>query len=270
MTYETPEALRDLRALIIDMDGVLWRGNTPIPGLNEFFDLLRERPIVFRLATNNSSKTPDQYVTKLASMGVRVSPDVVFTSAIATARYLAETAPGATVFLLGEDGLRQALLNHGLRLSDGHQADFVVSGWDHGINFEKLAKATLLIRGGARFVGTNPDRTWPSEQGLLPGTGATLAYLEAASGVRPHIVGKPERTMFDAAVAAMGVSAAHTAMLGDRLETDIAGARNAGLRSILVLTGASDETALAATQVTPDWIFQSIRELTYAWRQLSK
>jgi 4-nitrophenyl phosphatase len=249
---------------------VLWRGNNAIPGLIDFFDLLRERSIAFRLATNNSSKTPDQYVQKLSAMGVQTSNDMILTSSIATAKYLANISPGAAVYLIGEDGLRQALLDHGLRLSDGNYADFVVSGWDHGINFDKLAQATLLIRDGAIFIGTNPDRTWPSERGLLPGTGATLAFLEAASGVSPHIIGKPQRAMFDMAVASMGISATQTAMLGDRLETDIAGGQKAGLRTILVLTGVSDEETLAASQIKPDWVFDSIRELAYAWRELPR
>ena len=268
MTYQSPEILRGVRALIIDMDGVLWRGNTAVPGLIEFFQLLRDRSISFRLATNNSSKTPEQYVDKLASMGVHVPSEVILTSAIATARHIATVAPGAVVYAIGEDGLLQALLDHGLQLSDGNQADFVVGGWDHGITFQKLSQAALLIRAGAKFIGTNPDRTWPSERGLLPGTGATLAYLQAATDVAPLIIGKPERTMFDGTVADMGVGAAQTAMLGDRLETDIAGAQHAGLRTILVLSGVSDEASLAASPVKPDWVFDSIRELTYAWREL--
>jgi 4-nitrophenyl phosphatase len=268
MTYQSPEALGDLRALIIDMDGVLWRGNTPMQGLIEFFQLLRDRPISFRLATNNSSKTPQQYVDKLASMGVQVPSEVILTSAIATARHIAAVAPEAMVYVIGEDGLRQALLDHGLRLSNGDRADFVVGGWDHGITFPKLSRAALLIRAGAKFIGTNPDRTWPSERGLLPGTGATLAYLQAATDVAPLIIGKPERTMFDTTLTDMGVRAAQAAMLGDRLETDIAGAQHAGLRTILVLSGVSDEASLASSPVKPDWVFDSIRELTYAWSEL--
>lgn len=268
MTYQPLEALSDAHALIADMDGVLWRGDTPMPGLAGFFDLLRGRPIAFRLATNNSSKTPEQYVKKLARMGVRVTPDEILTSAVATADYLATIAPGALVYALGEDGLRQALLDHGLRLSDGSRADFVVGGWDHGLTFRKLSEATLLIRAGAKFIGCNPDRTWPSERGLLPGTGATLAYLQASTDVAPLIIGKPERMMFDIALNGMGADPAHTAMLGDRLETDIVGGQNAGLRTILVLTGISDEAALAASPVKPDWVFDSIQELTRVWRDL--
>jgi 4-nitrophenyl phosphatase len=270
MTYQSPEALRDIHALVVDMDGVLWRGDAPIPGLTEFFDLLRDRPIAFRLATNNSSKTPAQYVRKLASLDVRVESDKILTSAVATARYLAVEAPGALVYVIGEDGVRQALLDHGFRLSDGERADFVVSGWDHGINFAKLSEAALLIRAGAKFVGTNPDRTWPSERGLLPGTGATLAYLQAATDVEPLIIGKPQRHMFDAALTAMGADPAHTAMLGDRLETDILGGQRAGLRTILVLTGVSDQAALASSSVEPDWVFQNIQELTGAWHDASR
>lgn len=268
MTYLSPQALQNIRALIIDMDGVLWRGDAALPGFTEFFDLLRGRPIAFRLATNNSGRTPDQYVDKLASMGVRVTRDEILTSAVATAQYLADVAPGALVYAVGQDGLKQALLDHGLRLSDGSQADFVVSGWDYGLNYQKLSDATLLIRAGAKFIGCNPDRTLPSERGLLPGTGATLAYLQAATDAEPLIIGKPEPTMFDAALAAMGADPDHTAVLGDRLETDILGGQGAGLRTILVLTGISDEAALAASPIEPDWVFPNIQELTSAWHEL--
>jgi len=172
------------------------------------------------------------------------------------------------VYAVGQDGLKQALLDHGLCLSDGSQADFVVGGWDHGLNYQKLSDATLLIRAGAKFVGCNPDRTLPSERGLLPGTGATLAYLQAATDVEPLIIGKPEPTMLYAALAAMGADPAHTAALGDRLETDILGGQNAGLRTILVLTGISDQAALAASPIQPDWVVESIQELTGIWHDL--
>ncbi len=268
MTYQSPEALRDIRALVIDMDGVLWRGNVPLPGLAEFFALLRRRSISFRLATNNANKTPGQYVHKLASMGVEVAPDYILTSAVVTAQYLAATAPGASVYVIGGDGLRQAVLDYGLHLSNGDHADFVAVGWDPELTYGQLSEATLLIRAGAKFIGCNPDRTWPGERGLLPGNGATLAFLQASTDVAPLIIGKPERTMFDVALKAMGADPAYTAMLGDRLETDIVGGQKAGLRTILVLTGASDEAALAASPVKPDWVFDGIQELAHAWGDL--
>jgi 4-nitrophenyl phosphatase len=268
MTYQPPEALRDIHALVIDMDGVLWRGDTPLPGLAGFFDLLRRRSIPFRLATNNPSRTPNQYVEKLASMGVRVTHDEILTSGIVTAQYLAATAPGASVYAIGGDELQQTLLDHGLGLSNGNRADFVVVGLDRELNYSKLSQATLLIRAGAKFIGCNPDRTLPSERGLLPGNGATLAYLQASTDVTPLIIGKPERAMFDAALAAMGTESAHTAMLGDRMETDILGAQQAGLRTILVLTGATDQASLAVSSVKPDWVFDDIQELARAWSAL--
>jgi 4-nitrophenyl phosphatase len=269
MIYQPPEALRDITALVIDMDGVLWRGDDPLPGLVAFFELLRERPIAFRLATNNASKSPGQYVDKFASMGVEIAPDEILTSAGVTAQHIAAVAPGASVYAIG-DGLRQAVLDYGLHLSNGEQADFVAVGWDPKLTYTELSEATLLIRAGARFIGTNPDRTWPSERGLLPGNGAILACLQAATDVEPFIIGKPERAIFDAALAAIGAEPAHTAMLGDRLETDILGAQNAGLPTILVLTGVSDEAGLAASSVKPDWIFDDIQELTRAWSALPR
>jgi 4-nitrophenyl phosphatase len=263
--YASPERLRDIRALVIDMDGVLWRGDTPMPGLAEFFDLLRRRPIHFRLATNNPTRTPEQYVTKLAAMGVSVTPDEILTSAVVTAQYLAASTPGARVHVIGTASLREALATHGLQVCDDRNADVVVAGLDPQLTYAKLAEATLLIRAGARFVGCNPDATLPSERGLLPGNGATLAYLQTTTSVAPLIIGKPERTMFDAALAGMQVTAGEAATLGDRLETDILGGQRAGMRSILVLSGATDTMLLAASPVQPDWVFDSIRELAAAW-----
>lgn len=264
MTYQSPEALREVQALVIDMDGVLWRGDEPLPGLPGFFELLRGRPIAFRMATNNASKSPRQYVDKLAGMGVQISSDEILTSAVVTARHMAAVAPGALVYAIG-DGTRQAVLDHGLRLSNGGQADFVAVGWDPKITYQELSEAALLIRAGARFIGTNPDLTLPTERGLLPGNGAILACLQAATEVEPFIIGKPERAMFEAALAVMGTDAARTAVLGDRLETDILGGRNAGLRTIFVLSGVNDEADLAASPVKPDWVFRDIQELTQVW-----
>jgi len=267
MTYQPLDALCDIQALVIDMDGVLWRGENPMPGLSDFFELLRERPIAFRLATNNASRSPDQYVKRLASMGVVVMPDEILTSAVVTAQHIAATAPGTSVYAIG-DGMRQAVLDYGLQLSDGEQADFVAVGWDPKLTYKELSEATLLIHAGAKFIGTNPDRTFPTERGLLPGNGAILACLQAATDVEPFIIGKPERSMFDAALAAIGVDAAHMAMLGDRLETDILGGQKAGLRTIMVLTGVNDEADLAVSPVKPDWVFEDIQELTRVWSHL--
>jgi 4-nitrophenyl phosphatase len=268
--YRSPQELSQIRALVIDMDGVLWRGDTPVPGLVEFFDLLRRRAIRFRLATNNPSRTQEQFVGKLARMGVQVAPEEILTSALVTAQHLAATAPAARVYCIGMDGLRQALTAHGLHLTDGEAAEVVVVGIDTQLSYAKLAEAVLLIRAGARFIGCNPDVTLPSERGLLPGNGATLAYLQAATSVEPIIIGKPQRAIFDAALVAMQVEARQAATLGDRLETDILGGQNAGMHSILVLSGATDPVLLATSPVQPEWVFDSIRELTAAWAELAQ
>ncbi len=188
-------ALTEIHNLIIDMDGVLWQGNQPLPGLAAFFEFLRRHQIRFVLATNNASQTPDQYLAKLARMGVSVALPEILTSAQATALHLGTIAPkGASVYTIGEAGVIQALTEQGFSISTGN-APYVVVGMDRGLSWDKLAQATLNIRAGATFIGTNPDRTLPTERGLTHGNGAVLAALQAATEVAPIIVGKPEPIM---------------------------------------------------------------------------
>src|SRR5207249_4725972 len=190
--------------------------------------------IRFMLATNNASKTAEQFKQKLAGMGVTVDREEILTSAQATAFYLKSISPGASVFVIGEDGLIEPLKEAGFKIStDG--ADYVLCGMDRNLNWEKLAQATLNIRAGAVLIGTNPDRTLPTERGLVHGNGAILAALEAATDVKPIVVGKPEPIMYQQAMIHLGVSVDVTAALGDRLETDILGAKRAGIAGILVL-----------------------------------
>lgn len=258
-------SLSTIRHLIIDMDGVLWRGDYPLPGLIPFFELLRRRSIGFVLATNNASQTPEQYVAKLARMGVALSQDEILTSAQAAAIHLAGIAPkGATVYTIGEAGVIQALQERGFAISDD-QASYVVVGMDRGLTWEKLARATLNIRAGAMFIGTNPDLTLPTERGITHGNGAVLAALHAATGVQPFIVGKPEPIMYQQAMTRLGGRADNTVALGDRLETDILGAVQAGIRSILVLSGVSTRDQLEGLDYRPDWVFDSIADLTAQW-----
>jgi 4-nitrophenyl phosphatase len=260
--------LHTIRNLLIDMDGVLWRGKEPMPGLMEFFGLLREREIHFVLATNNASRTSDHYVQRLAGYGVNISPDEVITSAQATADYLAEQSePGTPVYFIGEDGLGKALSRAGFRLvGDDETPKYVVVGWDRQLTYAKLAQATVYIYDGADFIATNPDLTWPSERGQLPGAGAILAALQAATGVEPTIIGKPSPLMLQMAMARMGATDETTAMLGDRLETDILGGRDAGLTTILFLSGVTTAELLATSSIQPDLVFEDIAALTCAWR----
>ncbi|MEK7784393.1 MAG: HAD-IIA family hydrolase [Chloroflexota bacterium] len=259
-------SLSSIRHLIIDMDGVLWHGETALPSLVEFFAFLRRRSIRFVLATNNASQTPDQYVAKLGRMGAAVARDEILTSAQAAAIYLGGIAPkGEPVYTIGEAGVTQALVEQGFALSDD-QAKVVVVGMDRGLTWEKLARATLNIRAGAAFIGTNPDTTLPTERGMVHGNGAVLALLQTASDVAPVIVGKPQPIMYQQAMARLGGTMADTAALGDRLETDILGAVNAGIHSIFVLSGISTREELAGLNYRPDWIFDHIADLTAHWQ----
>ena len=271
------EPFTNVRALIIDMDGVLWHGEQPMPGLVDFFQTLRNQQIRFILATNNASLTQEQYVLKLAQMGVQVTRDEILTSSMATALYLSEhTSPAENrVFVIGEEGAKQPLIERGFVLTGLYElnndkdnpnkgADIVVCGKDKYLSWDKLATATLNIRAGATFVGTNADTTLPTERGLTHGNGAILAALQAATGVTPIIIGKPEPIIYQQALALLGVDPAQTVAIGDRLETDILGAVRTGIRSLMVLSGVSTEEDFKTTDYRPTWVMPDIRAVTQA------
>ena len=258
--------LQDITHLIIDMDGVLYRGNTPLPGLQEFFIFLRERPIPFILATNNSTQTPQQRVQKLARMGVEIFPEEVLNSGQATARALARQYPAGTrVHVFGSDALREAVTEEGFVLAD-QDVEIVVASMDREVTYEKLKRATLLVRAGARFVATNLDPTQPTEEGLWPGTGSLIAALRTATETEPLVIGKPEPTMFQLAMDQMGARPEATATIGDRLDTDILGGQRAGMITICVLSGSSNRAEAEA--FGPDFIFEDIAELLETWQAL--
>ena len=260
--------LPSIRHLIIDMDGVLWRGETPIDGLQAFFPFLHRNHIDFVLATNNASRTPEQYADKLARFGVEVPAERILTSALVAAAYLATLAPpGTRVYAIGEDGAQRALEQQGFVLSSGIDdgAEYVVVGWDRQLTWNKLATAALLIHAGAGFIGTNPDLNFPTEMGPAPGNGAQLAAIEVTTGVAPVIVGKPEPRMYEEAIKRMGARPDTTAVLGDRLDTDITGGVRAGLSTILVLSGITTEADMALSPVKPNLVCQDIKELMQIW-----
>jgi 4-nitrophenyl phosphatase len=260
------ETLGSLRHLVIDMDGVLYRGDKAISGSVDLVEFMRGQGFDFVLATNNATRTPQQFVEKLAGMGVEVHPGEVLTSALATAGYLRSVAPpGTRVFVVGMDGLQTALREAGFVLVED-DAEFVVAGMDFTVCYERLAQATFQIRAGAEFIGTNPDRTFPSERGIMPGAGSLLAFLEAATGVKPTVIGKPEAAMMEQSLARMGAEPATTGILGDRLETDILAGQRAGMRTLLVLSGVTDRALLAASKIQPDLVFKDVADLHAAWR----
>ena len=255
-----------IKGVICDMDGVLWRGETPLPGLRDFFALLEARRINYVLATNNASKTPEQYVEKLARLGIETNADHVLNSATAAADYLAtQAAPGTPVYAIGGPGTREALRLHGFALTDGDHADYVVVGWDRELTWQKLATATLLIRGGAGFIATNPDRTFPMEDGLVPGNGAQVAALITATDVTPVMAGKPGPLLYERALARMGLTAEETLVIGDRLDTDILGGLRLGMPTALVLSGITQPDELAGSPIHPDVIFEDLAALVQVW-----
>ncbi len=264
--FEPETALYRIRHLIVDMDGVLWRGDEPMPGLQDFFAFLRQYGAGFVLATNNSSQLPEQYADKLAHFGVEVPVECVLTSAQAAAAYLADFAPpGTRVYAIGGEGVQRALEQRGFVLTDA-EAAYVVVGWDRQLTWDKLATAALLIHAGAGFIGTNPDTNYPTKRGPVPGNGAQLAALETTTGVAPIVVGKPEPRMYEDALRRMGACPETTAVVGDRLDTDIAGGVRAGLTTVLVLSGIATEADLAASPVRPDLVCADIGELVQVWR----
>jgi 4-nitrophenyl phosphatase len=256
-----------IKAVISDMDGVLWRGPQALPGMHAFFELLFKRDTDFALATNNSSRTPQDYVDKLAGMGVPgIQPHHIVTSGTATVSYLKTQYPGgAAIYVVGGQGLKQMLKGAGFNLVESN-AEIVVCGIDFDLTYDKVRTATLLIRAGARFIGTNPDSSFPSPEGLVPGAGSIIALIESASGQPPTIIGKPERGMFDAALRRLGTCPEETLMIGDRIGTDIAGARALGIKTALVMTGVETEESLRESELQPDSVFAGLPELIEALR----
>lgn len=261
---------QQINNLILDMDGVLWRGETPLPGLVDFFETLRQAGIRFVLATNNARKTADQYTRKLARFGVDVPPEQILTSAEATATYLAQHYdPGTPVYTVGDEGLHQALVAKGFQsispqqVREGVTAPLVVVGFTPYATYNDLAMGSLLVHKGARFIGTNPDPSVPNELGPLPGAGALLAVITTATGIQPTLIGKPGHIMFQEAVHRLGDDPRATAMVGDRLSTDIAGAQAAGLTAILLLSGISSRAEAEAGPIKPDLILDDITALAH-------
>ncbi len=248
---------------LIDMDGVLYHGTRPLPGASSFIRALQEAQIPFLFLTNNATRTPAEYVQRLAQMDIHVGEEAIFTSALATARYVQQTYPApGPVLVIGGNGIRVALQDAGFALTDrADQARIVVSAMDVDATYARCAEATLAIRGGAAWIQTNPDRTFPSERGIVPGAGAIQAFLEAATERTPLIIGKPQPGIFQQALELLGTPPEATVMLGDRLETDILGAHGAGLKTICVLTGIATRDQAQAYHPRPDWILDDLNGL---------
>jgi 4-nitrophenyl phosphatase len=252
-----------IRGAILDLDGTLWRGTSPIGDLPEIFARFPRLGIGFILATNNATMDISQYVEKVASFGVHLEASQIINSGQAVGHMLKRDFPrGGAVYIVGEGGLHQALADAGFYHSEDDNPLAVVAGMDRKITYEKLTRASQLVRRGLPFIGTNPDATFPMPGGLLiPGAGSILAAIAAAAGQEPVIAGKPSPAMFDLALERLGTRPEETISVGDRLETDIAGGQNAGLRTALVLSGVTTLAQAHAWQPQPDLIVQDLTEL---------
>jgi len=233
----------NIKALILDMDGVVWKADAPIGNLPEIFARIRERGLKFVFATNNGTKTPEEYQQKLADLGVDVEPWQVVTSALGIAFMLSQKYPrGTKIFMIGEAGIRVALEEKGfeiLSVANATEAQAVVMGIDRGINFDKIAEATLLVRAGIPFYTTNTDRTFPTPRGEIPGSGAWVSIITTATNIEPIIAGKPFPYLMELSLERLGTRKEETLVVGDRLETDIAAGQSVGCPTALVLSGVS-------------------------------
>jgi 4-nitrophenyl phosphatase len=246
--------LSSIKALILDLDGVLWRSNQAIGDLPSIFRAIEGHGCKVVLATNNATRTIEQYVERMASFGVTIQPWQIVHSGIAAARHLSQLFPGGgPVYVMGELGVVQALGEHGFFHSDENVLA-VVASMDRNLSYDKLRRATLFIRSGRPFIATNPDRTFPTPEGLVPGAGAILAALEAATYVTPFIAGKPAPEMYRIALERLGLTPSEVLVVGDRPETDIAGAQALGCHTALVLSGVVNEEEASRWQPPPDII----------------
>ena len=247
--------------VISDMDGVIYRGTGLIPGAQQFIDRLRASGAGLVFLTNNSEQTPLDLVRKLAGLDIHGLTEANFiTSAMATAQFLATQKPNGTAYVVGGGALSAALYDVGYSITDV-AADYVVVGKTASFGFQMLRKAAELIGAGAKFIGTNPDMVDPVEGGTEPAAGALLASIEAATGMRPYIVGKPNSLMMIYARRMLGVPAEDCVMIGDRMDTDIVGGLEAGMQTCLVLSGVSTRDSITRFPYRPTFLYDSVADI---------
>ncbi len=251
---------KPIESWLTDMDGVLIHEGIPIPGADEFLKRLRESGKPFLVLTNNSIYTPRDLHARLSRMGLHVPVENIWTSALATAKFLDDQRPGGTAYVIGEAGLTTALHDIGYVLSDA-EPDYVVLGETRTYSFEALTKAIRLIDAGARFIATNPDEVGPSAEGALPATGSVAALITKATGKEPYFVGKPNPLMMRAGLNAIGAHSETSAMIGDRMDTDVLAGLEAGMETFLVLTGLTQPEDVDRHPFRPSRVVNSIADL---------
>jgi len=251
--------MKQYKGYLIDLDGTMYRGEEQIEEASHFIKALKEKNIPYLFVTNNSTRKPEQVAEKLNRFNIPTTKDQVFTTSNATANYIKEQKENATVYMIGEEGLEYALEEVGLKLTDDYP-DFVVSGLDRSINYEKLAKACIAVRNGAKFISTNGDIAIPTERGLLPGNGSLTSVIAVSTTVKPVFIGKPESIIMEQALKVLGVSKEDTLMVGDYYDTDILAGINTGIDTLLVHTGVTTKEMLADYEKQPTYSVQSLEE----------
>jgi NagD protein len=250
----------EIECWLTDMDGVLVHENRALPGAAELLQQWRDEGKPYLVLTNNSIYTPRDLSARLRASGLEVPEEAIWTSALATASFLKSQMPGGSAFVIGEAGITTALHEAGFIMTDT-KPDYVVVGETRNYSFEAITRAIRLISAGARFIVTNPDATGPSAEGPMPATGAVAALITKATGMEPYVVGKPNPMMFRSALNRIGAHSENTGMIGDRMDTDVVAGIEAGLHTILVLTGISDQAEIEKYPFRPDEVLSGVQDL---------
>ncbi|WP_088006527.1 TIGR01457 family HAD-type hydrolase [Indiicoccus explosivorum] len=251
--------MNDYRAYCLDLDGTVYRGNEGIEGAKEFVSMLQEAGIEPFFVTNNASRTQQQQSEKIRKFGIRADENRIISSAVAAAKYIRRNYPGKSVFMIGSDGLREALDKEGVQRTD-ENADIVLMGMDPDVNFDKLATACLEVRKGAVFISTNQDLAYPSERGMLPGNGAFTKLVAVSTGVQPLFIGKPEKHMLETIMEEWGIKNEELVMIGDNYETDILAGIRVGADTVHVNTGVTPASEAAKMSPPPTYLLENLLE----------
>ena len=252
--------LKNKTAFISDMDGVIYHGNQLLPGAADFVRIMEKNNLKYLFLTNSSERTPRELAEKLGRLGVNVAPEHFYTSALATADFLSRQRPGCSVFAVGEAGLTNALYEKGITMNDVNP-DYVVIGESRTYSFERLEKAVHLVLKGARLIGTNPDLTGPSENGIVPATGSLIAPIELSTGKKAYFIGKPNPFMMRRAVKHLNAMSRETLIIGDRMDTDIIAGVEAEVDTVLVLSGVTRREDISLFAYTPKYVMSGMTEL---------
>ncbi|WP_426366535.1 TIGR01457 family HAD-type hydrolase [Mammaliicoccus lentus] len=253
--------MKDYKGYLIDLDGTMYKGSQVIEGAIEFIDYLNKEDKDYLFVTNNSSKTPEEVAEKLNEIGFHTSSEHVITTAMATAGYISEESPGATIYMVGGTGLRKSLNDAGLIVKDDEHVDYVVMGLDEEITYEKLTVACLAVRNGAKFISTNKDVSIPKERGFLPGNGSLTSVVSVSTGQTPIFIGKPETIIMEQALEKIGHAKEECIMIGDLYDTDILAGINSGIDTLHVHTGVTTFEEIQRKEVLPTYSIKNLLEI---------